>query len=832
MEKATIELHDAENVSTDAPLGFLENIAFIILLALPFLLPLFFIPSAVFPLQFSKTLLLSLLVFLAFACWLLARLKDGRFVFPAATITLASLAVVAVTAVSGLFSGAVKEAFVGQSIELGTVASVAVLFILMFLVPMVFRSKDRIFYAYLFFFAAFFLMAAFHIIRLIFGAEVLSFGIFNDSTANLVGKWNDLGAFFGIGTVLSLITVELISLGRLFKILSYAALALSLFFLAMVNFTPIWYVLAAFSLIFLVYIISFEKSETSEAASLAETSSAAASLRKIPLTSLAVLLISLVFILGGVTVGSAIANKFNIAQVEARPSWTATFGIARNVLSHRSFLGAGPNRFVEQWVLYKPDGINPTVFWNTDFNFGVGFVPTFLVTTGLLGAAAWLIFLGLFLLAGFKATLSSTGDKVSRYLLSSSFLVSLYLWIINIFYIPSLPVVGLTFFFTGLFIASLYQSNMVKPKIISFIENPKNVFVSVLCLIMLLIGTVAAGYYFTEKFIASTYFQRGLAAFNNQGNVDKAESFLSKALALDNTSVYYRSLVQVDMLRMSSLLSQNANNVSADVLRTKFQGLLSTALNHAQQAVLVDKADYQNWLALGQVYEAIVPLKVTNAYESAVNAYGQALALNPKSPSLLLTLGRLETSHGDLVKAKQYIAQALQQKNNYTEAIFLLAQIQVSEGHTKDAISSVEAASYLSPNDIGIFFQLGLLRYSNKDFQGAASAFEQAVALNGNYANAKYFLGLSLDRLGRLAEAIAQFNDLKATNPDNKEVDLILKNLKAGLPPFTNAAPPIDNQPEKRAKPPVVEKASAEKKTSKAPSVVAPDNSDSGDTTI
>jgi len=282
---------------------------------------------------------------------------------------------------------------------------------------------------------------------------------------------------------------------------------------------------------------------------------------------------------------------------------------------------------------------------------------------------------------------------------------------------------------------------------------------------------------------------------------------------------------------MSSLLSQNAKNVSVDALRDQFQRLLSVALNHAQQAVLLDQADYQNWISLGQVYEAVVPLKITNAYESAVNAYRQALALNPKSPSLLLTLARLEVAHGDITKAKQYITQTLQQKNNYTEAIFLLAQIQVAEGHIKDAIDSVQAASYLSPNDIGIFFQLGLLRYSNKDFQGAASAFGLALALNSKYGNAKYFLGLSLERLGRVAEAIAQFNDLKVTNPDNKEIDLIIKNLKAGRPPFTNATPPIDNQPEKRAKPPVPEKGSTKKKTSMV-HAVAPDNLDSTDTTF
>ena len=41
------------------------------------------------------------------------------------------------------------------------------------------------------------------------------------------------------------------------------------------------------------------------------------------------------------------------------------------------------------------------------------------------------------------------------------------------------------------------------------------------------------------------------------------------------------------------------------------------------------------------------------------------------------------------------------------------------------------------------------------------------------------------------------------SNPDNKEVALILSNLQAGKDPFANAQPPIDDAPQKRSTPPV-----------------------------
>ena len=82
----------------------------------------------------------------------------------------------------------------------------------------------------------------------------------------------------------------------------------------------------------------------------------------------------------------------------------------------------------------------------------------------------------------------------------------------------------------------------------------------------------------------------------------------------------------------------------------------------------------------------------------------------------------------------------------------------------------------------------------------------QAIKIQPDYANAKYFLGLSLVRIGNLAGAVSQFEDLAKTNPDNQEVSLILTNLKAGKPIFNDAKPPVTTAPEKRSKLPIKER--------------------------
>src|SRR3989338_8177488 len=65
----------------------------------------------------------------------------------------------------------------------------------------------------------------------------------------------------------------------------------------------------------------------------------------------------------------------------------------KNTLGGKKLIvGSGPNQFVGEWLMSKPSAVNQTIFWNTDFNYGVGLIPTFIVTTGLLGIIAWLIF--------------------------------------------------------------------------------------------------------------------------------------------------------------------------------------------------------------------------------------------------------------------------------------------------------------------------------------------------------------------------------------------------------------------------------------------------------
>jgi len=775
-----------------------NNISFWVLFVAAVLLPIFFIPLVGFPIEFSKGVMLGIAAFFSLFILLIARLRDGEIALPKSYILGSCLIISIVFFLSSIFSTSFKTSFFGLGGETATSLMLFILFLVMFLASLLFQDKNRIFYFYSTLIIVSLVIFAYQLIKL-FIPTFLSFGLFNSVVSSTLGSWNDLSIFSGLIAILVIITLEFLSFSKSIKILLYAIFVLSVFFLTLTNFSLSWILVGIFSIIVFVYSISFgsqyfkkEKSEKIQMKKIAN----------IAILPLLLLIISILFLLPGNIASDYLSSQFNISYLEARPSFATTFEITKETIKSNPLLGSGANLFSKEWLLHKDRSVNETIFWNTDFDFGIGTILSFASMGGLLGILSWLLFFGFFIIQGSQAVLTTHTDGRSAYLILSSFLAALYLWCSAIFYVPGVVLFSFAFLFTGIFIAILVKEHKIKNITFSFTENPRVGFVSVLVIILLMITCVVAEYSFAQRILAAKSFGNGILAFNIDGDLTKAESNIIRSLHLFEHDSSYRTLSEIQIRQLGFILSQS--DIGQDTMRTQFQAKLGSAITSAQNAISFNEAHYLNWLALGRVYESIIPLGIAGAYDNAINSYMKAIELNPTDPSLYLTLARTEIANGNNESAKKRITDALSLKNNYTEAIFVLSQIEESEGNLKGAILAAEQASLVSPNDVGVFFQLGLLRYKNGDYKGAISALERAVILNPVYSNAKYFLGLSYKKIGRNEDAIAQFEDIKYLNPGNIEVENILSNLKSGRNPFANIVPP-NEPPEERDEPPIEE---------------------------
>lgn len=796
---------------TEAKKSFLDKFGPLVLTAFVFLLPLFVIPSAIFPFQAGKILLVSIFSFLIFAFWLITKLRYGSVSIPWSPVLGLSLLLFAVYLVSSIFSSSFMSSLIGRGLEIDTVLSIFSFVVLMFMVPQLLRTKQSIFNLYFALLVSFFVLFLFSFIRVVAGPEVFTLNILSGSAANLVGSWNDFSIFFGLITILSLIMLEIVPPKGVLKAILYGALVLSLASLSVANFGTVWLVVSLFAIALFVYSFAFSRAFGSSE----EEGGSWKSIWRVPKATIIVFAVALIFVITGsgfvsskypsLDIGTKIAEGLNITQLEARPSWGTTLDIAGKTLSESPLIGAGPNRFVVEWLKYRPVVVNESAFWNIDFNYGIGIIPSSLVTVGILGFAAWVLFIGFFVYLGIKSLRRPREDLFSYYLSVTSFVGALYLWIMAVLYTTSTVPFALAFVMTGVFVASLVAQGSIREKTLTFTEEPAMRFVAFLLIIILFISSLVSLFFFSQRNVSLAYFNSGLRTFNTTGNLEASEIKVRRAIGIYGGDTYYRGLSEIALLNLNRVAQEVTPDTPPEQIRNQFQVLLGGAIASAQAARDVDQDNYQNWISLGRTYESVVPLQIPGAYENAKAAYEEAVKRNPTSPSVRLVLARLELLKNDNDSARVYIEEALSLKRNYTEAVFLLSQIEVAEGNIRGAIQSVESAAILSPNDPTVFFQLGFLHYNNRDYDKAIAALERAVALEPSYANARYFLGLSYDAEDRKGDAITQFEQIERTNPSNEEVKFILSNLRAGRDAFSNVEAPLDDEPEKRDELPIDE---------------------------
>ncbi|MBI5045757.1 MAG: tetratricopeptide repeat protein [Candidatus Niyogibacteria bacterium] len=756
-----------------------NKVARIIFYVLAFLLPLWVLPVTPFPLDANKAYLAYFLVLVAFIAWLIGRVKEGVLVLPKSVILASFGLLVLVWGIAAIFSQSPHFSFMAFGHETGTFVTVLVAAVAAFMVALIFQDASFVLRWIMVLFGSAAVVFLFQLAHIVFGSSLWMGDIFNSPTSNLLGGWNSFGVFAGLIAFLALAFLEII---RPKKIKSFliAMLAVAFLALAIVNFSTLWWILAVLLIIFISYLFVLRGGSYSFAG-----------------PTLLIICLVLFFILAQ-QLASSLVSYAGISFLEVRPSWSATIDVVKQSLAANMITGSGPNTFVYDWLRYKPVSINETLFWNVRFASGMGHVISWAASAGILGIFAFIMFLSAFLWQGYRA-IAAMKNTSEYHLLIVTFFASAYLWLVNIFYTPNFILFLFAFIFSGLFVAMSVSLGIIGHSRAASFQNSASGFVSVMLIIFALIFSISSIYYFAQKYVALWSFGSGLA-YSREGNMDAAENAILRAVKYDVRDEYLRALADINLARIQQLLSNK--DVPSNELTTRFQGLLSNAINYGQEAVKINAADSLNWMEVGRVYEAVIPFKVAGASDAANKMYDEAATRNPLSPEIVLAKARVAIQASKLDDARKLLSRAVELKSDYTPARYLLVQLAVEEGKIDEALSQAEAARILDPNDMGLLFQLGLLYYQKDKMADAGAAFEKIVSLNPDYANALYFLGLTYDRQGKKDKAIEQFEHILKLNSGNAEILKIIQNLRAGKPALSNISPPAP-APENRKGPPV-----------------------------
>lgn len=366
----------------------------------------------------------------------------------------------------------------------------------------------------------------------------------------------------------------------------------------------------------------------------------------------------------------------------------------------------------------------------------------------------------------------------------------------------------------------------IRERLVRF-TAPWSIFASSLAIVFLLAAVSAWFYEDMNRALAARAVSDGAAAAN-KGDIDAALAALARAADREPRDFHtLQALVQVRAAKIQQLIASAANNKN---VQQEFQSAVSAAVQDSQNLAALYPDDPEVWRSQGALYELMIPY-IQGSERFATAAYQKSAERSPANPAIYVDWGRAGLIFTDRILAmenqagvkdkdkeqleaarKQNLEQiaaifqrAIQAKQDFAPAHFLLAQTAIRLGNTDAAIASVENAKAAAPFDIGIAFQLGLLYYQKQDFDRAQAEMERAVSLNENYSNARYFLGLIYDKKGDKARALEQFSKISQLNPDNQEVKHITDNLVAGKAALDGVAPP-EPLPEKRSDAPIKEK--------------------------
>jgi len=250
-----------------------------------------------------------------------------------------------------------------------------------------------------------------------------------------------------------------------------------------------------------------------------------------------------------------------------------------------------------------------------------------------------------------------------------------------------------------------------------------------------------------------------------------------------------------ELLRAQELNSTDeslaAPLVRALVLQGKVDDALAVSLDGLSDS---DKAEALVSQGLG--------LTIDEQKSAANEKLGKALELDPRSPYALTTHARLAASEGEFDSARDRLRQALAQSSEYVPALELLGdiewsqhnyeaaeqsfvevkdlrkndlyttlkivQLQLLQGKLEETRKAVETLIEKTPKDPLVNFIDGLVKFEEKNYVEAQTAFDVAVANNESYMPAVFYLSQTHLALGNLGQA-AQYSQ-KFYNSDPSSV--------------------------------------------------------------
>jgi len=185
------------------------------------------------------------------------------------------------------------------------------------------------------------------------------------------------------------------------------------------------------------------------------------------------------------------------------------------------------------------------------------------------------------------------------------------------------------------------------------------------------------------------------------------------------------------------------------------------AIQAYKQALAIQPESYDVWNTLGSVYFDL------GNFEAAKQAYHKALEIKPDFHTTWLNLGGINNKQGDLSGAIRLYQKAIHFKPDYEEAWYNLGVMYSQQGQPSEAITAYKKAVEFKPGHLSAWYNLALVYHDLNQKEGALQAYQQTIALDQNHYEAWHNLGFLYDEMDKPEEAIKAYEKALEANPQN-----------------------------------------------------------------
>ena len=208
---------------------------------------------------------------------------------------------------------------------------------------------------------------------------------------------------------------------------------------------------------------------------------------------------------------------------------------------------------------------------------------------------------------------------------------------------------------------------------------------------------------------------------------------------------------------------------------------LPLAISNLDEAIKLDSS----WIAF--YYRGIAH---KNMMDLALAEKDLAIAkrIKPDQAEIYIELGEVFHGRNEFGKATAAYEKAIELDPQQVYAYYNLAGLNIEKGETKKGLRYYQRCNEIAPRFPQAYMMQGLLKFRNskKDYTSIA-LFDQAIAADSAYALTYFWRGLTYINLGKLQNALENWNILLKLQPENFVYTLMRGCLYIELEDFDNA---------------------------------------------